>query len=370
MNNYIPFLKLKGSEISALKSLDSSLKSNLIPFFDFPKKKPKKSRKIDSPSVKTVTELFANDLVRLKRKFEINLGWLDNFYLDNFDIEDSITYNNQYNYAALIQEFGSFGMIPVIGLDRLEQHLDSVIDGLKKNHISNQRIAIRISKTEFDAYRIISQELFSLIEKIKDFFIEIDIIFDCRVCKTNENITLSKNILNFIKIISASKYNIARIIVTGSSIPPSISEIVKTNNEVDFLREELKVYQTITNVLTQENNEFDINKIFIADYGCVSPEYSDVELFDEDMDTVTTAKIIYPYNDNLYIIRGGQLKKDRKLINKLADVVKNKDFYRGHPYSFGDKFLHEKSLNQGKNATAASIICPLINLHLTYMLKK
>ena len=42
MNNYIPFLKLKGSEISALKHLHSTHPHiNPEPFFDFPRKKLK-----------------------------------------------------------------------------------------------------------------------------------------------------------------------------------------------------------------------------------------------------------------------------------------------------------------------------------------
>lgn len=53
MDNYIPFLKLKGSEISAIRDLDNSLKENFLPFFDFPRKKPKKSRKEDAPTPKT-----------------------------------------------------------------------------------------------------------------------------------------------------------------------------------------------------------------------------------------------------------------------------------------------------------------------------
>lgn len=44
MYNYTPFLKLKVSEISALKELGANKKNNFIPFFDFPRKKPKKSR--------------------------------------------------------------------------------------------------------------------------------------------------------------------------------------------------------------------------------------------------------------------------------------------------------------------------------------
>jgi len=38
MNRYIPFLKLKSSEILAIKELDTELKEEITPFFDFPRK--------------------------------------------------------------------------------------------------------------------------------------------------------------------------------------------------------------------------------------------------------------------------------------------------------------------------------------------
>lgn len=42
MYKYTPFLKLKVSEIGALKEIKESKKNGFIPFFDFPRKKPKK----------------------------------------------------------------------------------------------------------------------------------------------------------------------------------------------------------------------------------------------------------------------------------------------------------------------------------------
>lgn len=38
MDDYIPFLKLKSSEILAVKELDFDLRRKITPFFDFPKK--------------------------------------------------------------------------------------------------------------------------------------------------------------------------------------------------------------------------------------------------------------------------------------------------------------------------------------------
>lgn len=106
-----------------------------------------------------------------------------------------------------------------------------------------------------------------------------------------------------------------------------------------------------------------------GDYGCVSPEYSDIELFDEDMQNVTTAKIIYPYHDRLFIKRGGRVKSDKHQYNEFAEyIVTRSGFYRGQEYSAGDLYLFQKANYEGKSVTAASIVKPLVNLHLSYMI--
>lgn len=367
MDNYIPFLKLKGSEIIALRRLDTYLKADLLPFFDFPRKKPKKSRKEDAPTPKTKNELFANDLVKLKRKFEINLSFLNRFYLDNFDLEDFIEHNGKYNYYSILENFGHLGMIPVVGLDRSEQHLQSIFHALQQNMISDSIIAIRLCKNDFESYSICRDDLISLLDDIYFSFHNIDLIFDCRICKENDNEKYASQITAFIEGLSKENYSFNRFIISGSSIPPSITELITTRSEKHIIREEILIYNEVFKSLNKENK----NKIFISDYGCVSPEYSDVELFEEDMDNVTTAKIIYPYKDNLYLVRGGRMKSDRKQINKLAKVVVDQPhIYRGQTFSTGDMYLYEKSKNIGKDATASTIVSPLINLHLTYMLNK
>jgi len=369
MDNYIPFLKLKGSEISAIRDLDESLKGDFIPFFDFPRKKPKKSRKEDAPTPKTKSELFSNDLSKLRRKFEINLKFLKRFYLDNFDLEDFIQHNGQYSYVSILESFGKFGMIPVVGLDRSEEHLKSVLNAVNDNLIEDTRIAIRLCKEDFESYSLCKDELIILLNNICLEFEEIDVIFDCRICKEGENAKYTSQISDFIIELSKEIYFIKRFIISGSSIPPSIRELITTYSEKNIKREEVLIYRDIYNNFIEHKATQD--KLFLSDYGCVSPEYSDVELFEEDMDNVTTAKIIYPYKDFLYLVRGGRMKTDRNQINSLAGVVVGKPLiYRGKNYSLGDKYLSDKSSNIGKPATASTIVSPLINLHLTYMLKK
>ncbi|WP_286876965.1 MULTISPECIES: beta family protein [Pantoea] len=368
MDNYIPFLKFKGSEISAIKALEKKHKGNeFVPFFDFPRKKPKKSRRLDAPLPSTKDELFAKDIIRLKRKFELNLSFLKKFYLDNFDVEDTISYKGQYTYRSIIQTFGPLGMIPVIGLDRHNDHLPSILDGIRSGNLKADQIAIRLTVDDFESYKFSQKELLNLLDAVFLEFENIEIIFDCRICHSNSGHNLATMITDFINELQKEIYVISKFIVSGSSIPASIKDLIEPRSEKDISREELVVFQKMLLSTTQDQT----SKLYFGDYTCVSPDYSDVELFDEDMDNVTTAKIIYPYKNNIIVIRGGRFKSDRKQIKDLATKLVNKShIYRGDIYSNGDKYIHNQSNGIGSAATAASIVPHLINLHLTYMLNK
>jgi len=330
MKNYIPFMKLKGSEISALKALERKHKSKeLVPFFDFPRKKPKKSRRLDAPTSSTKDELFAKDIIRLKRKFELNLSFLSKFYLDNFDVEDTISYQNQYNYRSIIQTFGPLGMIPVIGLDRHSDHLPSILNGLQNGLLKADEIAIRLTIEDFESYKFTQKELVNTLDSVFLEFERIEIIFDCRVCHSNSGHELAKMIANFISELQKEVYKISKFIISGSSIPASIKDLIDPRSEKDICRAELVAFEQSAFSIAQVQRAI----LYFGDYTCVSPDYSDVELFDEDMDNVTTAKIIYPYKNNLIILRGGRFKSDRKQIKNLAINLLNKNgIYRGDIY--------------------------------------
>jgi hypothetical protein len=366
MKDYIPFLKLKGSEISALRDLSKKFKNdNFIAFFDFPRKKPSKSRREDAPLPKTKEELFANDIIKLKRRFDINLKFLSEFYLDNYDLDDSINHNGKYNYNSIIKEFGPCGMIPVMGLDRHAEHLKSILSGLKSGYINNNRIALRLTKDDFESFKFSKKDIVEVIKEVENKFQNIDLVFDCRFCSPGSNAEYSLSISKFYKDAINDGFNFSRIIISGSSIPSSITEIVKPRTEKIILREELIIYKSIKKYFA------DFKGFYLGDYTCVSPEYSDVELFDEDMDSVTTAKLIYPYDDSVYVLRGGRFKGDRGQMKDLASkLVAKTHVFRGEKYSSGDRYIYEKSMGVGKSATASTIVSPLINLHLTYMLNK
>lgn len=353
MNNYIPFLKLKANEIGALKELTLDIKKNgVLPFFDLAKKEDMTSSSFQNMVKKSVTSLSKN------------LKEIDRFFIDNFDIDDRIVVNNQNNYKFVIEAFSEMNFIPVVGLDRAVGHNKLVFNYKQNGIIKSNAIAIRLLVEDFEDFELVSDELEDLVNQGKELFSEWVLILDNRVCL---NIEVTKRVQQLVNFLGDSKkiFDFDCVIIAGSSITPSIGDILEVGSEVTHNRIELEIYSGVTNKLDTLN-------LYLGDYTIVSPLYSDVTLPPEMMQNILTPRIIYTYDRVHYIARGNGIKTHPRGYKQYNDIAKNlitKSYYRGAPYSFGDNFLSEKANYQGSSVTPGSIIKPTINTHITYMIK-
>ena len=353
MNNYIPFLKLKSNEILAIKELEAELQEEITPFFDFPRKDV-----LTEDSFKKATETRVRSVKR-------HLGTISNFYLDNFDIDSNLEIDGINNYAYLLESFSDCPVIPVCSIDRCQDHIDAVCDAKNSGVIDSEVFALRLVPEDFENFDVIVDDFDDMIGDVFEAFDNIDLIFDCRVC-LNQNLgNLVSNIVSFSQGFSGV-YPIRKLIVTGSSIPASIRDVAKVESEVDINRAELEIFNRVGREI---GVSFDI---VLGDYGTISPNYSDLNIMPEVMQNVMAPKIIYAFDNFHYIIRGGALKTHPRRNAQyfdLAEILVAKNFYRGEGYSFGDRFLEEKSCGTGSNVTPSSIIKPTVNAHITYMFK-
>lgn len=89
------------------------------------------------------------------------------------------------------------------------------------------------------------------------------------------------------------------------------------------------------------------------------------------MRKVTAPKMMYSFDHKLNIKRGGAIEghpRGNKQYNDLSFTLVREHFFRGSTYSFGDKYIFEKSNNVGSDASPSTIPKALINSHITYML--
>lgn len=338
------------NEVAAIKALDDNLKQQLTPFFDFPRKDD------GTTEADLVTSINA-----LYRKYEINLETLPYFYIDNYDIDDNLLINGNDSYYYILNKFSNANIIPVVGLDRSVLRNDCVFDCKRQGIVTNNFVALRITQKDFESFELVETEIEDLIDRCNEVFHGLHLIIDNRVCDTNIP-RVTQEIIDFINQIRV-KYQFERIIVTGSSIPASIRDILEPETERTILRREVEIAKNVNRSIP----------IHFGDYTCVSPDYSDVTVGGGVIRRITAPKLFYPHNNNqLYIIRGGSLDahpRGNKQYEDLSGVIIGKTFYRQPPYSFGDDYLNEKSNARGNDATPSTVPKPLINLHITYIMR-
>ncbi|MDD2791402.1 MAG: hypothetical protein PHU40_12165 [Sulfurimonas sp.] len=350
MNNYTPFLKLKTNEVTALSEVDKSLQSELTPFFDFPRDNEDMSE-----------EKFIIKAGKAKKSVAKHLKNIPSFYLDNFDIDSSLTIDGDSNYKYLLELFSNLPIIPVVGIDRNDAHINSVIDAKETGVLNSNQIAVRFTPEDFEDFELVADDIEDMLDEVIGMFEKVDIIFDCRVCIEEDTNAISSNIIVFVTNF-IEEYKINKIIVTGSSIPSSIGDVADKKDETEIQRKESNIHSKVA-----EHFE-----IFFGDYTIVSPYYADINIPGSIMPNIMIPKTIYSYDTKHFIIRGGSIKKHPRSYNQFNDqaqIIIRKPFYRGISYSFGDKFIEEKSRNIGKNVMPGTILKPTINAHITYMLK-
>lgn len=332
--------------------LSSPLKKITYPFLDLPKKD-------------AMSELaFLAMIAKAKTTFHRHLKEFPAVFLDNYDIDDSITVAGAENYSAVIDSFGDCtAFVPVVALDRTQSRNDLVFQAKAAGRIAGNTIAIRLQAEDIQSFALVEAELVALQAQgagLFDFWI---LIIDNRVC-LNVNESVRSTQINRFLTLAAGKINISTVIIAGSSIPASISELMKVLSEVHHPRPELSIYRQVASAAPHPS-------IHLGDYTVVSPLYSDINIPAEAMQNVIAAKTIYTHGDFHYIIRGGALKthaRGRLQYNDIAGHITAQPFYRGLHYSYGDLFLHEKAQHLGKGVTPGSILKPTINSHITFML--
>jgi hypothetical protein len=350
--DYVPFLKLKGNEIAALKALDPELKVGLVPFFDIAKR--------DEMS----EDDFTSMVTKAARSALKNLDEFENFFLDNFDISDLLKVDGDDNYEFVVDAFSELPFIPVVGLDRSVRRNEIVFTNKKLGKIKSDSIAIRLHGDDFINFGLICDELIDLQAEGAGLFSHWVLIIDNRYCAQLDVPKRSSELIAFLGD-SDKHIKFDEVIITGSSIPASISEILPVSAAITHARTELAIYGAVKGKIAQKN-------LKLGDYTVVSPLYSDANIPKEAMQNVITAKIGYSHGNVHYFARGASVKTHPRgplQYNDIAKHIIGLNFYRGAPYSFGDQFLNEKAQFIGSNVTANSILKPMINLHISYMLK-
>jgi hypothetical protein len=347
MIRYIPFLKAKRGELNAMSELTSEVKQAICPFFDFPPKR----EEYDSARYSRTMQSIASGLKK-------HWGTDAEFYFDDFDIAQKLKVENQEPYAYVLNALKGLRIIPVVGLGR-GPHNDSVVELKREGEIASSTVAFRAVQDDFEDFELNKDEIDDDLAGVFGEFDEIDLILDCRVCSGLDVTLTAQQIAVFARKFCKS-YDVRRVIVIGSSIPASLSSIVKPDSAKTVTRRELAI-------ISKARDLADVD-VVAGDYATVSPFFSDADFEPWLFQKVTAPRLIYSFNDSHYIARGVSLKSGGQTqYAGLTKALCGQAFFRGRGYSTGEDYFDDKRRRIGNNATNGTVVMPSVVAHITYM---
>lgn len=323
MPRYIPFLKFKQNEIQAIGELDSSTRSKIRPFFDV----PRTSKNQSASEIEQRLDLGIKHLSKLVNEIETF-----DFYIDNFDLDDDIELQGISQYAAILASLINFNAIPVLALDRHANHNLATFDHLKAR---GGYVAIRLQVEDVESYSLTKVKLHSIWNKLTEIGTRgVHLIIDFRYIDAEMVNASTLKAINFLKKF-LTDFSVEEIIVTGSTIPAIIGELIPTDSSVNVTRREFLMWKQVT---THE----DLDTIVFGDYGVVSPDYADIDLDPRLFRRISTPKAFYPYEHMLFAARGISFQSHPAGNGQyflIADLIEKETFFRGKNHSYGDIYI-------------------------------
>lgn len=353
MTIYHPFLKLKQNEILSLETLSLDTRSCIRPLFDV----PRTSKKQNADEILERIRIGLEKMERLQEK----AGPLP-FYIDNFDLDDDLKINGQDQYRYILNTFKKFRAIPVVALDRSDAHNDAVFEYL--NDVGGP-VAVRLQLEDIDSWALARPKLRDLWNDIVAAEVpHIDVFIDVRVISDVKDV--AETVSRFLKKFR-SEFFTNSIIVTGSTIPSNISDLIDTSQYKTVPRLEYHLWMSLISDTLLKDVRF-------GDYGVVSPDYADIDLDPRIFRSISTPRAFYPFNDKMMVVRGSAFKTHPQGNGQyygIADFIHRQPFFRGSAYSAGDKYIHDRSTSSPKRPPKAgspgSWVKSTLASHITYI---
>ena len=344
--NYFIFLKSKQGDFNAIKDIDDH---GVVPFFDFI------ARSDDSQDIQKKQEKFINSI----KKF-----WSpeSRFYVDHYDLTDSSrmpTGGHPYlSYKTLIEDGFDIGL--VAGIDRDIEYENALFTLLSTSE--DIPVCVRLNLNDIHAPRIIMSEIKDLINDLKNFTSIIDIVVDCRVINMEVDL-IAKIIKRFLLEYEKLKLD-SLFVVTSSSIPMLINDILKTGNQCYLTRNETNLWKKVKSIQTNYAS------ITYGDYGTVSPNFQEIDSKGRPIPIVP--KITYTFDNSYFITRGKLVSQHLRGFKQFKDLSNDVLLLNGFrkASSFGDKYIEMIADNtNSKSGNATTWITATMNQHINYINK-
>jgi hypothetical protein len=288
-------------------------------------------------------------------------GALDNLesvFIDSSELDPTLRLaGGEHPLVSLATTVAQSGVVPVpvTGLHRDAEHMTAALT-IFRDH-SPGAICLRLDATDMSTSTLTWRRLLSLLSDNSISTSDVFILVDLQSVFRLDPAPLILMVSRFMTQVVGNDWK--GFIVGGYGIPDDISEAVAVREQGYIPRVEQLIYRGVAQLHPFEN-------LWFADHTTLSPSH--VELDWRLMSRVMSPKAIYTLRDSWFVVRGGPFSTHEdgydQYYDLAAEIVALEEF-SGADFSFGDRYIEERSRRRPKAGSPSSWIKACVNHHIT-----
>ncbi len=345
---YSPILRNRQSERLAFKHVKKASRQHLIPLFD-----------VAAPT-KTIDQADGQKFVErnIARTGSI-VGDLNAVFVDSSELDPAFRLSDGTHPLVGASDAiakGGARPIPVTGLHRDADHNAAALAVRKKQE--QMEICIRLDATDVSTATLTNKGIQNLLTADSIAPAQVYLLLDMQSLYDADKDAVIKQIKRLLELLKTSTW--AGIIVGGYGIPDQLTLAVPTKDRRYLPRIEQDIFYGVV--------DYEIDtRIWFADYTILPP--SVVELDWKLISKVMTPKAVYTLEDSWFVVRGSAFSSHPDGYDQyyaIADEIVALDEYCGKDYSYGDKYIWDRSQRVGTAGSPGSWITACANHHITF----
>ncbi|MGD6961536.1 beta family protein [Fictibacillus phosphorivorans] len=350
-DHYVPILKWKRGERTALENLHSSIKEKMKPLFEI---QPVSYNHAANAFSKTIDD-HLQDIGD-----QVNSSWgqltpvfvdLDTLY-ENEDFKDDILQNGQHPIEFVIEDIESKGTpaIPVTGIYR-DDPFQNAIKAIIKQY--NRGVCLRLEVADLADLNMLKDDLDHLLDFLEVTRDNIDIIIDYKQIIPQQEQAHTRDVtLTLVQLPYLLEW---RTLTLASTAYPKNLRQIATNSYGVLPRTEWTVYQKIRGYGLARIPAF-------ADYNITNPDYVNLDPRLINM----AAGVKYTSGNEFHIFRGIGIRNNGfSQMNQICQDIISNSCYSGSHFSHGDKYIHDCATQSVTTGNAEKWVTVGVNHHLT-----
>lgn len=319
--SYVPILKTKRAEFSAINQLSKQVRSKFIPLFEI------EPVPLD-PELGIPVKSYTEHLSDFGRKLHTSCSDFPTIYIDGILVEDQfIGQSDIYPIENAVEQARAAGLhiVPVSSPTRNANYLNAI------DKMIQGEICLRLTVTDLANPQLISNYISRLKIKYKD----IDVVIDLRDSITDDNLqsgqsqTLAAGLVNNLQHLN----NYRRVILAGGSFPVDLSQIsigVYSQPRLEWI------------LWQQLRQSTDLaRQVIYSDYGVQHPDYTRLATRFPSV----SASVRYTGDDDFWVFRGRKANQYgyAQYGAHSQDIVVHNE-YSGAQFSTGDQDIYDYSV--------------------------